>query len=182
MIFNPCPPTGSNVLYLYKPGDECVSKSGGWATAGYVGNTSLHDAEAPALSKNADSMVMSWTQTYKSGKSGFIYTRNKIDLSKYSTLKIRCSYSLARGWADKSGYSQLYLMVNTAFADGWIGGSTAILQCAASTKNGGASGTNVTFSLNIAAISAACYVQIGDAYAYQNNTSTVTIYDVWLEK
>lgn len=181
MIFNPCPPTGSNVLYLYKPGDECVSKSGGWATTGYAGNTSLHNAEAPALSKDADSMVMSWWQTYKSGKSGFIYTKNRIDLSEYSTLKIRCSYSLAKGWGDKSGYSRLYLMVNTALADGWIGGSTAILQCAAS-ASGTKSGTNVTFSLNIAAISAACHVQIGDAYAYQEAESNVTIYEVWLEK
>jgi hypothetical protein len=181
MIFNPCPPTGSNVLYLYKPGDECVSKSGGWATAGYVGNTSLHDAEAPALSKNADSMVMSWTQTYKSGKSGILRAANVIDLTKWSTLKLKCDYNLAKGWADKSGYSRFYMLAPASLADGWLY-TSPILQCAGSSESGGAKGLDVTYSLDVSAITGSRYVVIGDAYAYQNNTSTVTIYDVWLEK
>ncbi len=73
-------------LYLYNRGDECNGITGGWTTRGFTWSSSAFKATNPVLVKNSDNLY--FYLLYNDWKSGGVSTVNKIDLTKYSKIKI----------------------------------------------------------------------------------------------
>ena len=80
----------SSRLYLYNNGDKCTDNSGGWTYVKYL-NSGYLDSNT-SITYNSDHMTMFAIHTgnRKNGDSS-LYTKNKIDLSKYSKLCIKVS-------------------------------------------------------------------------------------------
>lgn len=68
-------------LYLYNEGDECVNVTGGWDLVG-------HESGSTVVTKEKDSIKISYTRHPYYGMWGFMNSRNKIDFSNYSKIHI----------------------------------------------------------------------------------------------
>lgn len=71
-------------LFLFDYGDECTALTGGWEAIGKSGGADGWRAEAPTVTKNADSYNIS----FPANRGSIFATSKKIDLSGYNTLKI----------------------------------------------------------------------------------------------
>ena len=68
-------------LYLYNEGDECVNVTGGWNLVG-------HESGSTVVTKENDSIKISYTKNPHYGMWGFMTTKNTIDFSNYSKIHI----------------------------------------------------------------------------------------------
>lgn len=77
-------------FYLYKNGNMCTENSGGWEYVKYL-NSGYLDGNT-SITYNSDRMTMFAIHTggNRNGDSA-VYTKNRIDLSKYSKLCIKAS-------------------------------------------------------------------------------------------
>ena len=77
-------------FYLYKNGNMCTENSGGWQYVKYL-NSGYLDGNT-SITYNSDRMTMFAIHTGNKGNGdSSLYTKNKIDLSKYSKLCIKAS-------------------------------------------------------------------------------------------
>lgn len=78
-------------LYLYSYGTNNTNITGGWATKGMRAYLEYQYTNAPTIVYNSDNIEIVQVATAM-GNCGFAYTVNKLDLTNYSTLTIKCSY------------------------------------------------------------------------------------------
>lgn len=141
--------------YLYKPGDECSSVTGGWSGYKNCLTTNQNGYNpvkiTPSVSKSNSGISASLYGGEQYGLGGCLSTANKIDLSPYSNLAFSATN-------DSSGNSWTTLF--------FVGTSRDSASASASL------GTNK--SINISSINTSCYVGISMANYYHKITSTLT--------
>ncbi|MBQ2397339.1 MAG: hypothetical protein II304_09960 [Bacteroidales bacterium] len=154
-----------NKLYIYKQGNEYESLTGGLNTYNYRLASMIAGLQiAPTLTKHSDYFELTTTNSHAtSGSWGILSTKSKIDLSKYSTLKIYITSQTA------STHCSTRLAVTNELKDGYT-------ELAEITLNG-----NGEISLDVSRISEECYIVIGQS-AINNGTTKVFVSDIWLEK
>lgn len=75
------------IRYLYNTGNECEEITGGWVSKALsYSSTATSTATAPTVTRNSANMVIKMST--ESG-SGIVYTKNKIDLTAYNTLRFK---------------------------------------------------------------------------------------------
>lgn len=76
-------------LYLYQEGIECTDITGGWVAKSKAYHNSQFAPTVPTMIKNENDIYFKMTSG--SFKSGTICTNNKIDVTDYSVIGIRCT-------------------------------------------------------------------------------------------
>lgn len=143
-------------LWLYREGDECEEVTGGWVLSyGDAGQQST------TLTKNADSMYISYTSGAGAGKSGGCGTKNLIDLTEYS----KC-YAEVSGIGGTADYNFNLAASNTNTGDG-TGYATESVK---------ATPADGIMELDITSVSQAAIIR----FTCQANKYG-TIHNVWLE-
>lgn len=155
-------------LLLYKEGDEYIDNSGGWfavregvgASNGYcfkdAGNLRLLTY---ALADIGSGHYPQW------------YTADKIDLTRFKTLKVRATIT--------SSNNNVVVHFATNSLQSFISGTKSAANIITTT------GTDVTYSLDITNVNTNDYIMLmatgglNGEIAYQ---ATVYIYEVWLEE
>ena len=88
----------TNVLYLYNEGDECEGVTGGWAAPAMLSGNSSYAFDCSnsygtsERTKNADNLHIkaTWTHATNNGIcAASFWTKKGIDLTDYSTLKVK---------------------------------------------------------------------------------------------
>ena len=79
--------TLSYTLYLYKAGDWREAVTGGWTAYAKSATSGDGQASMPAVTYNSDNVVVS-VQSQYGYPAGMYCTNKKVDLTKYSTLKL----------------------------------------------------------------------------------------------
>lgn len=159
----------STRLYLYKAGNECTAKTGGWISTNLKwDNSDGVNQPATAPAKNASSMVFV-AQSTAAGKFHGTYTSQKINLTNGVKLKAEITVN-SLDWDDASRWSiraltGLNYYNGTAAAAGSpnsVGDHTVSLSV-----------ENLNSSYNIAMV-------VGFT-SEQNSKSQTTVHNVWLE-
>lgn len=143
--------------YLYDAGDEFTNVTGGLKAYAipYASSGSYSEGMSPIITRNTSSITIKHNSSY-TDKSGIVRFANKIDLSKYRTLKFDGTLSGARAsiyiWNSiGSYYGQNYVAYKTGSASGEI-------------------------SVDIPAGTGECYIGFGI-----DHTQTITLKKMWLE-
>ena len=159
----------STRLYLYKAGNECSAKTGGWISTNLKwDNSDGVNQPATAPAKNASSMVFVAQSTAK-GRFHGTYTSQKINLTNGVKLKAEITVN-SLDWDDASRWSiraltGLNYYNGTAAAAGSpnsVGNHTVALSV-----------ENLNSSYNIAMV-------VGFT-SEQNSKAQTTVHNVWLE-
>jgi len=171
--------------FLYKLGNEFTAITGGWATTAWSGG-STWIAQAPTLTKESGDLKADLPGTYSTGKSGVIGISSLINLTDYTTLRVKLSYSF--GGIDTPGagrYQRLYLVVSDVTSGYWTSVPTvgdALILCLEHGTANAITATDVVYSLDITALNGNYRIYLGFAWAYQNAASWVKVTEVELVK
>ena len=170
--------------WLYKLGNEYTAVTGGWQARAWTGNGSIWNAKAPGLTKNAGSMTVSMPDKYVAGKSGVVEIINNVDLTNFTTLRVKVNYSLGGIVSGSGGYQRIYLVcaANRSASNNWTSSSIykalSLVQTHTSTSTSTAS--NVTYTLDVSGVNEAVDVFFGLAWVQQNIASTIEVLEVEL--
>lgn len=157
----------STRLYLYKAGNECTAKTGGWkSTSFYFDNNNGVHQEAAAPIKNASNMVFKSNATTR-GKFDGSFT-NKINLAAckkiFADINVDSLYD---------GASRFVLRVLTGY--------NIYNQSAASAGSGNSTGRK-TIELNISGLNSSYHIGMTMNFTSKENRSDqTTVFNVWLE-
>ena len=77
---------------LYYKGNEITEKTGGWSASAWTPNSNYTN-NGFAFEKEKDHMTLSFHPTTQAGRDWAISSNNKIDMSKYNTLRIDAEHS-----------------------------------------------------------------------------------------
>jgi hypothetical protein len=77
---------------LYYKGNEMTAKTGGWSAYAWTPNNNYTN-NGFAFEKNEDHMSLGYHPTTQGGRDWAISSNNKIDMSKYNTLRIDAEHS-----------------------------------------------------------------------------------------
>lgn len=77
---------------LYYRGDEMIEKTGGWSAVAWVPNSNYTNVGL-TFEKNEDHMSLGFSNQTAKARDWCIYSNNKIDMSKYNTLRINAEHS-----------------------------------------------------------------------------------------
>ena len=112
--------TLSYTLYLYKAGDWREAVTGGWTAYAKSSTSSDGQASMPAVTYNSDNVVVS-VQSQYGYPAGMYCTNKKVDLTKYSTLKLDGLCSVDRAyitvWSAIGNYTQDNIVANAQFTN-----------------------------------------------------------------
>jgi hypothetical protein len=158
----------STRLYLYKAGNECTSKTGGWTSSDFHFNNNdgvYQAASDPA--KNSTNMVFIAKSTHFGEYDG-AYTANKINLSACTTLKAEITVdSLSKNsshWSIRAITGQNYY--NTT---------------AASVSAPNSTGKTIV-ELNVFSLNSSYYIGMVSGFTDDlSRTAQTTVHNVWLE-
>lgn len=152
--------------YLYKPGDVCESITGGWQARAlpYAAPGSQYHSYGykPSLTLTADFMRFAFGANAQ--YSGAIETVRDIDLTRYSRICLRC---------DKT------TTTDATFMMGVFNRASSYFSQYLATYAQITGVSNVKFAMDVHALSGA--YDIGIIARSHNGTSTMTIYEIWLE-
>lgn len=157
----------STRLYLYKAGNECTAKTGGWKSTNFYfdNNDGVHQ-EAAAPIKNASNMVFKSNATTR-GKFDGSFT-NKINLAAckkiFADINVDSLYD---------GASRFVLRVLTGY--------NIYNKSAASAGSGNSTGRK-TIELNISDLNSSYHIGMTMNFTSKENRSDqTTVFNVWLE-
>lgn len=139
---------------IYHQGDECTYLHGGfvaYAYGGYDRGGGASNVTAPIITRNSTTIVF----TGHGSNYGSVFTRNKIDLTNYSTMKIKVT-GYSYGGSCRAG-----------FTTGCYNGYTGTYMAAESTG---------TLSLNISSLSGSYYFALEI-----DGANSITISEIILE-
>lgn len=155
-------------LLLYKEGDEYIDNSGGWFPiiegVGAVNGSCIKDVGDLRLVTIAASGA-------GSGHYPQWYTADKIDLTRFKTLKVRATIT--------SSNDNVVVHFATNSQQSYVSGTKS------ATKYINTTGTDITYSLDITSVTSTDFIMLmatgglNGEIVYQ---ATVTIYEVWLEE
>ena len=74
------------ILYLYKPGDECINVTGGWIAVAEAVATTGKTTKAPTVAKGDSYMSITPPTGGSNGTAGMVRTSNAINISSAQTL------------------------------------------------------------------------------------------------
>ena len=159
----------STRLYLYKAGDECTTKTGGWISTNLKwDNSEGVNAPATAPTKNASSMVFV-AQSTAAGKFHGTYTSQKINLTNGVKLKAEITVN-SLDWEGYNGWS-----IRVLNGLNYYNGSVA---AAGSPDSVG----NHTVSLSVENLNSSYNIAMVVGFtSEQNSTDKTTVHNVWLE-
>lgn len=172
--------------WLYRLGNEFSAITGGWQARAWTGNGSIWNATAPGLTKNADNMVASMPNTYSAGKSGVVEILNNIDLTPYTTLRVKLNLAIGgcSAVAGADGYQRIYLVcaADRTYTNGWTSSAIykAISQVFTHTSTSAFNASNAEYTLDVSGVNQAVDVFFGLVWKQQAAGSTVTILEVEL--
>ena len=149
-------------MFLFDNGNECTYVTGGWEGAAVKGraNNTSDKATAPSITKGATYMIVSTS----SAAHGVIRPKNLIDVTNFSTLRLKYSAATAPGWR---------MLSLTSRGGTWFEPSPP----AGAWLSGGAMGTIYEAALDISALSGKYDIVIGMGQA----ADTIRIYEMVLE-
>lgn len=175
---------GNFKRWLYKLGNEFTAITGGWQARAWTGNGSIWTAKAPGLAKNAGSMTVSMTDKYASGKSGVVEIISDVDLTPYSTLRVKINLAIGGCYTAGSGYQRIYLVcaANRSASNNWTSSAIykAISQVFTHTSSSAYNASNVEYTLDVSGVNQAVDVFFGLAWVQQAADSTFEILEVEL--
>jgi len=172
--------------FLYKSGNEFTSRTGGWQARAWTANGVIYTATAPGLAKNADNMVASMPNTYSSGKSGVVEIINDVDLTPYTTLRVKVNLAIGgcSAVAGADGKQLIYLVcaANRSASNNWTSSTIykAISQVFTHTSTSAYNASNVEFTMDISGVNEAVDVFFGLVWKQQAASSTMPILEVEL--
>lgn len=142
--------------YLYKNGDQYSAKTGGWTSSNWLWGDTPDIVTTPKF--NSDHIYIYGVDGVS---AGIIGTKNKVDLSNYTTLNMEytCSAANATTALSVDSAKQGYIMQGDSVANVALKKSTTV----------------TTISLPIAAIDGSYYIHVSADY-----NSKVKIYRIWL--
>ena len=152
--------------YLYKPGDTCASLTGGYTSvAKKFQSSSGGNAVAPGITYNTDSMTMRQNGSIE-WQCGMTYTVNKIDLAKFSKLRVK-------GTAEINSTGERILRVWTDI------GTYTTSNVAASSS---VTSTPMDITVDVSSLTSSYYIGFHLMSGTAGNTAGVTITEMWLEE
>jgi len=170
--------------WLYRLGNEFTVLTGGWQARAWSGNGATWTAKAPGLTKNSGSMTVSMTDKYASGKSGVVEILNNVDLTPYSTLRVKINLAIGGCYTAGSGYQRIYLVcaADRTATNNWTSSTIykAISQVFSHTSSGAYTASNVEYTLDISGVNQAVDVFFGLAWVQQAADSTFEVLEVEL--
>lgn len=155
-------------IYLFKNGEQFSD-----ITGGYTGFAQSAKATSGTITKDGAKVIFESDNMGLYAIKGAYYgqcvvTNNAIDLSKHTTLKIKCAISSG---STASGYKYFKVRYSPKAITAYNGGSYTELY---TTKTH--SGSIETISLNISSLSSAYYLEFKSG-----SINSVNIYEIWLE-
>lgn len=172
--------------WLYRLGNEFSAITGGWQARAWTGNGSIYTATAPGLTKNSDSMTISMTNKYASGKSGVVEIINNVDITPYTTLRVKVNLAIggcsAEPGADGKQLIYLVCAANRSASNNWTSSAIykAISQVFSHTSTSAYNASDVTFTLDVSGVNQAVDVFFGLVWRQQAEGSTITTLEVEL--
>lgn len=170
--------------WLYRLGDEYTALTGGWQARAWSGNGSIWAHTAPGLTKNSGSMTASMPNAYSSGKSGVVEILNNIDLTPYTTLRVKLNLAIGGCYTAGSGYQRIYLVcaADRTYTNSWT--SSAIYKALSlvyeHTASSAYNASNVEYTLDISGVNQAVDVFLGLVWVQQAAGSTIETLEVEL--
>lgn len=140
---------------LYIKGNECTANTGGWVTGKGTSSSSYTQG---SVTKNSGNVVISTSGAYQSIA---FYTKNKVNLTDYSTLKVSVTAHSA-----KNTSSQMYLMADSNID--WSDGRNAEVKITA---------TGIS-SISVSGLNSSYYVTMT---GWSGSGVSTTIDRIWLE-
>ena len=155
-------PFSTERVYLYKQGDNCSSLTGGYTATGMkCASSNGGNANTPTITYNANNMTIT---NYGQYASGLVRTTNKIDFSKYKTLRVKGSSSVASGgqktfhvWTSIGSYTNSNLVVEKWLDD------------------------TIDMTIDISSLTSSYYVGF-ECVSANYSTCTITITEMWMEE
>ncbi len=172
--------------WLYRLGNEYVSLTGGWQARAWTGNGAVYTATAPGLTKNAGNMVIGMPNTYSSGKSGVVEILNNVDLTPYTTLRVKVNLAIggcsAVSGADGKQLIYLVCAADRSASNKWTSSSIykALSQVFTHTSTSAFNASNAEYTLDVSGVNQAVDVFFGLVWKQQAAGSTITILEVEL--
>lgn len=172
--------------WLYKLGNEFTALTGGWQARAWTGNGAIYTATAPGLTKNSGDMTASMPNTYSSGKSGVVEIINNVDLTPYTTLRVKVNLAIggcsAAAGADGKQLIYLVCAANRSASNNWTSSAIykAISQVFTHTSISAYNASNVEFTMDISGVNEAVDVFFGLVWKQQAASSTMPILEVEL--
>ena len=172
--------------WLYRLGNEFSAITGGWQARAWTGNGAVYTATAPGLTKNAGDMVIGMPNTYSSGKSGVVEIVNNVNLTPYSTLRVKVNLAIGgcSAVAGADGYQRIYLVcaADRSASNNWTSSAIykAISQVFTHTSTSAYNASNVEYTLDVSGVNEAVDVFLGLVWKQQASGSTITILEVEL--
>jgi len=172
--------------WLYKLGNEFTGITGGWQARAWTANSAIYTATAPGLTKNSGDMVASMSNTYSSGKSGVVEIINNVDLTPYTTLRVKVNLAIGgcSAVAEADGKQLIYLVcaANRSSANNWTDSAIykAISLVFSHTSTSAYNASGVEYTLDVSGVNESVDVFFGLVWKQQAAGSTVTILEVEL--
>jgi len=172
--------------YLYWLGNEFTAITGGWQARAWTGNGAIYTATAPGLTKNAGSMTVSMPDKYASGKSGVVEIVNNVNLTPYSTLRVKVNLAIGgcSAVAGADGYQRIYLVcaADRSASNNWTSSAIykAISQVFSHTSTSAFNASNAEYTLDVSGVNQAVDVFFGLVWKQQAAGSTITTLEVEL--
>jgi len=173
--------------WLYKLGNEFTDITGGWQARAWTGNGAIYTATAPGLTKNADSMVATMPDEYKSGKSGVVEIINNVDLTPYTTLRVKVTLAIGgcSATAGADGKQLIYLVcaADRSASNDWTSSAVykAISLVFTHTSVSAFNASNVEYTLDVSGVNQAVDVFFGFVWKQQASSSTIGVTEVELK-
>jgi hypothetical protein len=156
-------------LYLYKAGNECTAKTGGWTSSNLIYDNSdgvYQIASEPTKNPTSMDFVASSTEV---GSFNGSYTANKIGLSTCKTLKAEVTVN----YLDKKGNSNWAIRALTG-----MNFHNATAAVAGAPNSTGAK----TVELDVSWLPSSYYIAMMMGFTSERSSkSHVTVHNVWLE-
>ena len=149
-------------------------------------NSAIYTATAPGLTKNSGDMVASMSNTYSSGKSGVVEIINNVDLTPYTTLRVKVNLAIGgcSAVAEADGKQLIYLVcaANRSSANNWTDSAIykAISLVFSHTSTSAYNASGVEYTLDVSGVNESVDVFFGLVWKQQAAGSTVTILEVEL--
>lgn len=172
--------------WLYRLGNEFSTITGGWQARAWSGNGSIWSHAAPGLTKNTGNMVASMPNAYSSGKSGVVEIINNVDLTPYTTLRVKINLAISGcSWeSGADGYQRVYLVcaADRTYTNGWTSSTIykAISLAFNHTATSAYNASNIEYTLDVSGVNQAVDVFFGLVWKQQQAASTITILEVEL--
>lgn len=169
-------------LWLYLNGDEYTTITGGWVSQAWSGVAASWAATAPSLTKETATLLIYLTNVNTTAKSGVVGITDLVDLSAVSTIRVTLpSATFSAINTPGSGREQkMWLFVSDVTTGDWLGSGVydALSLVHSHTAGTTESLTNVSYTLDVSALTGSYRVYLGFEWAYQTGISTIRVSSV----